>query len=169
MALVRTRCRPRRMATIAFRVGVARPHTQFVWVDRSGHEIRRVGDSTAVAPHRQLPIWIKWPFFGAIQPEMPTSGSWKRGAGCSAASRLTRRGHISDAGPATAATSCFRRTGMQSGGSIGNPRLAAARSCCFGSGQEAAVASDSVARWALPFVSETQLRDRLGLVDTSPQ
>jgi Tol biopolymer transport system component len=30
--------------TIAFRVGVARPHTQFVWVDRSGHEIRRVGD-----------------------------------------------------------------------------------------------------------------------------
>ena len=29
--------------TIAFRVGPTRPHNQFVWVDRSGHEIRRVG------------------------------------------------------------------------------------------------------------------------------
>ena len=55
----------------------------FVWVDRSRPRHSEGGRSR----QRPLPIgspqiWIKWPFFGAIQPEMPTSGSWKRGAGC---------------------------------------------------------------------------------------
>ena len=30
--------------TVAFRVGLARPHSQFVWVDWSGHDIRSVGN-----------------------------------------------------------------------------------------------------------------------------
>ena len=104
---VRTRCRQRRMA---------RSHFELVWRGRTTNSSGSIGRGTTfgvwailttLPRHLHPRIWIKRPFCGAMQPEMPTCGSWKRGAAYSAASRLTPPRTSSRTGPATAGHPVF--------------------------------------------------------------